>query len=339
MENRPRPKMSDVARIAGVSVATVSKVVNGRYGVSKETFETVQRVIDELGYVGNLSATSLRSAKTNVLGILVASFEPYAAELLKGAASASGGSGYELLAHAGNDTHGWERRSLARMGGTLIDGAVVVTPTVIEASNVIPIVAVDPHWGPTLVPTVDSDGFGGGRAAAAYLLSLGHTRIAHMAGREDLDSARERERGYRDAMREAGVAVDDSLVRDARYDPDIALDVARELLTMPDRPTAIFAANDITALSAMRVAEELGLSVPGDVSIVGFDDVPEATLAQPQLTTVRQPLQAMGAEAMRMLLDILSGVDRETHVRMGTELIVRDSCGPAPDVVRTVESA
>jgi LacI family transcriptional regulator len=330
METRPRPKMSDVALRAGVSVATVSKVVNGRYGVSKETFENVQRVIDELGYVGNLSASSLRSSKTNVLGILVASFEPFAAELLKGAASAAGGSGYELLAHAGNDTHGWERRSLARMGGTLIDGAVVVTPTVVEASNVIPIVAVDPHWGPTLVPTVDSDGYGGAIAATSHLVSLGHTRIALMGGREDLDSAREREKGFRAAMAAAGIVVDESLVTDSRYDPDVATEVATSLLSRDDRPTAIFAANDITALSAMAVATSMGLSVPGDLSVIGFDDIPEASLSHPRLTTVRQPLQAMGAAAMTMLLDMLAGVEREPHIRMDTELIVRDSCGPAP---------
>jgi len=330
METQPRPKLSDVALRAGVSVATVSKVVNGRYGVSKETFAMVQSVIDEMGYVGNLSASSLRSSNTNMLGILVAEFEPYAAELLKGAAAAAGGSGYELLAHAGNDTYGWERRSLARMGGTLIDGAVVVTPTVVEASNVIPIVAVDPHWGPTLVPTVDSDGFGGALAATEYLISLGHTRIALLGGREDLDSAREREAGFRQGMANHNVEVDEVLVRDGRYDPDVAAEVTRELLNEHDRPTALFAANDVTALSAMRVAKSLGLSIPDDISIVGFDDVPEATLSQPQLTTVRQPLQAMGAEAMRMLLDIIAGVECETHVRMNTELIVRDSCGPVP---------
>lgn len=330
MQTRPRPKMSDVAQRAGVSVATVSKVVNGRYGVSKETFETVQRVIDELGYVGNLSASSLRSSKTNVLGILVASFEPFATELLKGAASAVGGSGYELLAHAGNDVHGWERRSLARMGGTLIDGAVVVTPTVVEATNVIPIVAVDPHWGPTLVPTVDSDGFGGAKAATEHLLSLGHTRIALMGGRGDLDSAREREKGFRAAMAAAGVSVDEELVRDSRYDPDVATEVAGELFAMERPPTAIFAANDITALSAMAVAARMGMSIPGDVSIIGFDDIPEASLANPRLTTVRQPLQAMGAAAMAMLLDMLAGVEREPHIRMDTELVIRETCGPAP---------
>jgi len=328
MHTRARTKMSDVAKRAGVSVATVSKVVNGRYGVSKETFETVQRVIDELGYVGNMSASSLRSAKTNVLGILVASFEPFAAELLKGAASAAGGSGYELLAHAGNDVHGWERRSLARMGGTLIDGAVVVTPTVIEASNVIPIVAVDPHWGPTLVPTVDSDGYGGAMAATEHLLSLGHTRIALMGGREDLDSAREREKGFRAAMSAAAVVIDEDLVRDSRYDPDIATEVARELLSLANPPTAIFAANDITALSAMTVAASMGLTIPGDLSIVGFDDIPEASLSNPRLTTVRQPLQAMGAAAMAMLLDIIAGVEREPHIRMDTELIVRETTCP-----------
>lgn len=330
MQTRPRAKMSDVALRAGVSVATVSKVVNGRYGVSKETFEKVQRVIDELGYVGNMSASSLRSARTNVLGILVASFEPFSAELLKGAAAAAGGSGYELLAHAGNDVHGWERRSLARMGGTLIDGAVVVTPTVVEASNVIPIVAVDPHWGPTLVPTVDSDGFGGAIAATEHLLSLGHTRIALLGGREDLDSAREREKGFRAAMLAAGVKVDEALVRDSRYDPDVATEVAGDLLALSEPPTAIFAANDITALSAMAVAARRGLSIPGDISIIGFDDIPEASLSHPRLTTVRQPLQAMGAAAMAMLLDIIAGVDREPHIRMDTELIVRESCGPVP---------
>src|SRR5690606_987983 len=116
MEMGVRVKMSDVAARAGVSVATVSKVVNGRYGVAKETIDLVNSVIDELGYVGNLSASSLRSHRTNVLGILVASFEPYSAELIKGCAISTRTTEYELLAHAGGETQGWERRSIARMG-------------------------------------------------------------------------------------------------------------------------------------------------------------------------------------------------------------------------------
>ena len=326
----PRVKMSDVARRAGVSVATVSKVVNGRYGVSKETSDLVKGVIDEMGYVGNLSASSLRSQRTHVLGILVASFEPYSAELIKGCGVVTRGTPYELLAHAGGEVEGWERRALARMGGTLIDGAVVVTPTVLDPEQVVPVVAVDPHYGPNFVPTVDADSLGGAVRATEHLLSLGHRRIAFMGGRGELDSSRERERGFRIAMAEAGVTVDETLVVESRYDPDIATARAHQLLTRSDAPTALFCANDVTAMCAMAVAQELGLSVPGDVSVVGFDDIPEASLVTPQLTTVRQPLGDMGREAMTMLMDILAGRERSSHVRMPTELVVRGSTGPAP---------
>jgi LacI family transcriptional regulator len=327
MEMGVRVKMSDVAARAGVSVATVSKVVNGRYGVAKETIDLVNSVIDELGYVGNLSASSLRSHRTNVLGILVASFEPYSAELIKGCAISTRTTEYELLAHAGGETQGWERRSIARMGGTLIDGAVVVTPTVMDPNNVVPVVAIDPHYGPNYVPTIDADSYGGAVSAIEHLLGLGHRRIAFIGGREELDSSREREKGFRDAMAAAGVAVDESLVTESRYDPDIATQKARELLEREDRPTAIFCANDVTAMRATRVAHDLGLDVPGDVSIIGFDDIPEASLNNPPLTTVRQPLGEMGREAMAMLLDLLAGRDREQHLRMRTELVVRESTG------------
>lgn len=334
MEAAPRVKMADVAARAGVSVATVSKVVNGRYGVAKETVELVQGVIEEMGYAGNLSASSLRMQQTNVLGILVASFEPFSAELLKGAAAAAEGSGYELLAHSGGDTHGWERRSLARLGGTLIAGAVLVTPTVLDARTVVPVVAIDPHYGPNRLPTIDADSFTGAEQATDHLISLGHRRIAFLGGRSELDSAHLREAGYRNAMAEAGIPVDQALVRETRYVPDRAAEITRELLLMEDRPTAIFAANDITAMRAMEVAQEFGLSVPQDLSIVGFDDVPEASLVSPSLTTVRQPMQSMGAAAMTMLLDLINGVEREPHVRMSTELVVRGTTTEPPEHAR-----
>ena len=330
MEPAPRVKMSDVAARAGVSVATVSKVVNGRYGVAKETVELVQGVIEDMGYAGNLSASSLRMQQTNVLGILVASFEPFSAELIKGAAAAAEGSGYELLAHSGGDAHGWERRSLARLGGTLIAGAVIVTPTVLDARTVVPVVAVDPHYGPNRLPTIDTDSFTGAEQATDHLISLGHTRIAFLGGRSELDSAHLREAGYRNSMAEAGIPVDPVLVRETRYVPDRASEVARELLMMEDRPTAIFAANDITAMRAMEVAQEFGLRVPADLSVVGFDDIPESALTAPTLTTVRQPMQAMGAAAMNMLLDLIDGVERDPHVRMTTELVVRESSADVP---------
>lgn len=325
MESPGRVKLADVAARAGVSVATVSKVVNGRYGVSKDTMALVQEVIDELGYVGNLGAAGLRGSRTNVVGILVADFEPFSAELIKGAARAIRGTGYDLMAYAGGSATAWERRSLARLGGTLIDAAVVVTPTTIDTVTDVPVVAVDPHCGPHWVPTIDAENREGARIATKHLIDLGHTEIAFLGGRSELDSAQERETGFRDAMEAAGIKVREDLVRYTKYDPDIAAGVADEFLALPEPPSAIFAANDVTAMSAIQAAHARGLVVPVDLSVIGFDDIPDAALSNPPLTTVRQPLQAMGSAAMRMLLDLLEGRETVSHVRLPTELIVRGS--------------
>ncbi|RZT77927.1 LacI family transcriptional regulator [Micromonospora violae] len=325
-----RVKMSDVARTAGVSVATVSKVVNGRYGVAQATVERVQQVIHELGYEASLGAQSLRSHRTNVLGILVAEFEPFSTELLKGASQEVAGSGYQLLAYSSGDGEGaavgWERRSLARLSGTLIDGAVIVTPTVVETEHSFHVVAVDPHTGPSDLPTVDSDNFAGAVLATNYLLSLGHRRIGHISGRADLKSARLREAGFRSAMADAGVPVDERLVRVGGFRIESAAGTAAELLALADRPSAIFAGNDLSAISTMNVARDMGLSVPDDLSVIGFDNVPESALVNPPLTTIMQPLQRMGAEALRLLVDLIAGVDRDTHIRLPTELVIRSSC-------------
>ncbi|MEU7711835.1 LacI family DNA-binding transcriptional regulator [Micromonospora chalcea] len=327
-----RVKMSDVARTAGVSVATVSKVVNGRYGVAQATVERVQQVIHELGYEASLGAQSLRSHRTNVLGILVAEFEPFSTELLKGASREVAGSGYQLLAYSSGDGEGaaigWERRSLARLSGTLIDGAVIVTPTVVETKHGFHVVAVDPHTGPSGLPTVDSDNFAGAVLATDHLLSLGHRRIAHISGRPDLESARLREAGFRKAMADAGAPVDERLVRVGGFRAETAASTAAELLALPDRPTAIFAGNDLSAISTLDVARGLGLRVPDDLSVIGFDNIPESALVDPPLTTIRQPLQRMGAESLRLLIDLIAGVERDTHIQLPTELVVRASCRP-----------
>ncbi|HEY7223690.1 MAG TPA: LacI family DNA-binding transcriptional regulator [Micromonosporaceae bacterium] len=323
-----RVTMADVARRAGVSVATVSKVLNGRYGVAEATVGRVRQVIDQLGYEASLVAQSLRSHRTNVLGILVAEFEPFSTELLKGASDAIADTDYQLLAYSGGarGVHvGWERRSLSRLLGTLIDGAVLVTPTVVQAQQGFHVVAVDPHTGPTGMPTVDSDNFAGAVLATEHLLSLGHRRIGFLSGRPDLESARLREAGFRQAMSAAGVKVDERLVRVGGYRPETAEGPARELLGRSRPPTAVFASNDLSAITTMQVALGLGLSVPGDLSIVGFDNVPESALAAVPLTTIMQPLQRMGAEALRLLVDLIEGVDRDPHVRLPTELVQRAS--------------
>ncbi|HEX5496729.1 MAG TPA: LacI family DNA-binding transcriptional regulator [Mycobacteriales bacterium] len=320
----------DVALRAGVSVATVSKVINQRYGVATDTFARVQAAIDDLGYEASLVAQSLRNHRTNVLGILVADLEPFSTELLKGAADAIRGSGFELVVYSAcgraGDRVGWERRYLSRLSGTLIDGAVLVTPTVVDVGHGAPIVAVDPHTGASDLPTIDSDNLRGAELAIEHLLERGHRRIAMLTGRADLQSAQLREEGYRRALAAAGVPVDTDLVRVGAYDPVTSKDSARDLLTAPDPPTAIFGANDVSAIATIEAAGELGLRVPEDVSVVGFDDIPESALCTPALTTVAQPIRRMGQCAVELLIRLIRGERAEvTHVTLATSLVARRS--------------
>jgi LacI family transcriptional regulator len=330
MESRARVTIRDVATRASVSVATVSKVLNDRHGVAAGTHARVRAVIEELGYEASLVAQSLRNHRTNVIGILVADLEPFSAELLKGAADAIRDSGFELVIYSAGgrtaDREGWERRYLSRLSGTLIDGAVLVTPTVVDAHYGAPIVAVDPHTGPSTLPTIDSDNLRGAQLATEHLLELGHRRIAMLTGRPDLQSARLREEGYRKALAAAGVAPDESLIRLGAYNAEVSAESARELLAGDDRPTAVFAANDTSAIATVDVAVELGLSVPGDLSVVGFDNIPESALAQPPLTTVEQPIRTMGHHAIEMLIRLIREDPPETtHITLATRLVVRQS--------------
>ncbi|WP_423462919.1 LacI family DNA-binding transcriptional regulator [Promicromonospora sp. MS192] len=331
-----RATITDVARVAGVSVATVSKVVNGRYGVAAATAERVLGVVADLGYESSLVARSLRRRQTNVIGVLVAEFEPFSTELLKGISAAVEGTGYELLAYCGDagrsDHVGWERRSLSRLAGTLIDGVVIVTPTLaLPQHDGVPIVAIDPHTGPTGPATVDSDNLGGARTATEHLIGLGHTRIGYLGGRADLESARLRELGFREAMAAAGLTPDPTLVLEGGYRPDRSDRPTHDLLERPDRPTAVFAANDLSAIHVIQVAQELGLRVPEDLSVIGFDDIPEAAASTPPLTTVAQSLHEMGAEALRMVIAMLeSGETAGRHTRLTTRLVERASTAPPP---------
>ncbi|MBT1003536.1 LacI family transcriptional regulator [Paenarthrobacter sp. DKR-5] len=329
---RRRATIRDVAEAAGVSVSTVSKAVNGRYGVAVEMTERILRIARELGYESSLVASSMRSRKTGVIGVLVAGFEPFSAEILKGVGSALSGSGYDLLAYSGSrqsSSEGWERRSLSRLSGTLIDGAIMVTPTVVNVSAEVPIVAIDPHTGRVDLPTVESDSLGGARSATRFLMELGHRRIGFVAGRPDLRSAAAREAGYRHALSEAGIPFDPSLVVVGNYETESAREAAHRLLSRPDRPTAVFAANDLSAIVVVEVARELGLEVPRDLSVVGFDDIPEAARHALPLTTVRQPMGRIGAAAAALVVALMNGETPETtQIKMPTRLIPRATTAP-----------
>ncbi|PTL72480.1 LacI family transcriptional regulator [Rathayibacter caricis DSM 15933] len=329
-----RPTIHDVAAAAGVSVATVSKAVNGRYGIAAATATRVLDVVRELGYESSLVASSMRSRRTGVIGVLVADFEPFRAEILKGVGAELRGSRFDLLAYSGShqgEGEGWERRSLSRLSGTLIDGAIMVTPTVLTAASDIPLVAIDPHTGRADLPTVESDSYGGALQATRHLVELGHRRIGFVAGRPDLRSARLREAGYRAALSEAGIAFDERLVHVGLYQHDTARRPASALLSLPDRPTAVFAANDVSAIAIIEIAARIGLDVPRDLSVVGFDDVPEASRLDPPLTTVRQPMQTLGSTAAEMLTALMAGeTPRSLHVRLPTQLVQRATTGPPP---------
>jgi LacI family transcriptional regulator len=325
--------IGDVAAEAGVSIATVSKVINGRYGVASATLQRVQAVIDELGYESSLVARSLRSHRTNVIGIVVADIEPFSAELLKGAGAAIRERGYELIVYSGSghgkDNSGWERRYISRLGGTLTDGIILVTPTVVDASDEVPVVAVDPHTGPSNLPSVHSDNLAGAITATEHLLELGHRRIGLLAGRPDLESARQREQGYRDALAAAGIPVDPELIRVGDYELEMSEEPARQLLSLDDRPTAIFAANDLSAMQTMHVARTLGLDIPGDVSVVGFDNIPESALTEPPLTTIDQSIQELGRRAVELIVELIDGdAERPRQITLPTRLVIRRSTGP-----------
>lgn len=327
-----RATIHDVAAAAGVSVATVSKAVNGRYGVAPDTVQRVLTAVADLGYESSLVASSMRARQTGVVGVLVADFEPFSAEVLKGVGAALRDSRLDLLAYSGSrqvSSEGWERRSLSRLSGTLVDGVIMVTPTVVNVSADVPVVAIDPHTGPADLPTVESDSFAGARHAVAYLISLGHRRIGFVAGRPDLRSSMLREGGYRRALDDARIPFDTTLVGVGSYDQDISREAATRLLRRHDRPTAVFAANDVSALTVVRVAHEHGLCVPRDLSVVGFDDVPDASQATPALTTVRQPMQRLGAEAVTLLLELMGGgTPEQTHLRLPTALVPRATTAP-----------
>ncbi|NDL60943.1 LacI family DNA-binding transcriptional regulator [Phytoactinopolyspora sp. XMNu-373] len=324
--------MHDVARSAGVSIATVSRVVNGHYGVSADTMSQVRAAIEELGYESSLVATSLRRNRTNVFGLVTHSFESYTAEVLKGVMEALNGTGLDLIIYANSDTFaspspGWEQRNLARLSGTLTDGCIVVTPWS-EVKSRTPVVAIDPVRDSTM-PSVTADNLTGAVTAVNHLLGLGHRRIGFIGGRSSLAAAWAREEGYRAALTDADLPVDPALIGRGDFHPETAIAPARALLEPADRPTAIFTASDGMALKVLEVARELGLDVPGDLSVVGFDNIPESGLAQPALTTIDQSMHQLGYEAARLLQELVAGsTDQPLQRFVPTELVVRESTAP-----------
>jgi LacI family transcriptional regulator len=336
--------LAAIATEAGVSLPTVSKVVNGRADVSPSTRARVEQLLDQHQYPRNGQRAQRRSGLIDL--VFSGLDSPWALEILRGVEE-WGSQGSTAIAVSAV-RHGDARPAswTSAIAGHHSDGVILVTTT-LTAAQVgqlrgagIPLVVIDPaNTPPPDIPSVGATNWAGGFAATEHLLSLGHRRIAAITGPADMLCSLARLDGYRSGLERAGVAADPSLVKygDFRHEGGFARAV--ELLDLPDRPTAIFAGSDQQAFGVYEAARQRGLRIPDDLSVVGFDELPVSRWASPPLTTVRQPLTEMGSTAAQMLGELIEGEPLRTNrVELSTELRVRESTsapgGQAPKGAR-----
>jgi LacI family transcriptional regulator, galactose operon repressor len=336
---RGRATIRDIADLAGVSIATVSRVLNDRPDVAAETRQTVLQVVREHGFSTNRGARGLSSGRTGIIGLtlpLVA--DAYFSPILSGASEALYEEDMRIMLCPTLHEHDREVSLLERLMRGTTDGAILMLP---EESNDellalraqgYPFVVVDPRtWPPSGVPCVSAMHAAGAKAATEHLLELGHRRIGAITGVPGWYANEERLIGFRAALSAAGILPDADLIADTDWRIPRGEEAALELLARPDRPTAIFAFNDNVAIGALNAARKLGLTVPDELSIVGFDDTFQATIVTPTLTTVRQPLAELGRMGVSLLTRLIEGQPLDVgRIELSTTLVVRESTGPAP---------
>lgn len=327
--------IQDVAKAAGVSVSTVSRVLNDKEDVAVETLEKVRAVIEETGYVSSLAARGMRSHHTNVIGLVLPDVtSPYCVEVMQGVNRVIAQQNYDLLIYTNGDVQKYttadqERYFVSLLNGTITDGVIVAAAATTNFSTDAPLVVIDPNIEESSFPSICSNNREGAMDAMKYLAGLGHRRIGHITGRLNLISARQRLQGFKDGLAACGLPYEEELVQEGDYSVENAVTCAYRLLAMKNPPTAIFAANDMTAMGVYQVAKEVGLRIPDDLSVVGFDDVYDASKLDPPLTTVNQSVKKMGMIATEMVLSLVRGGTLEnTQVKVLTNLVVRESCCP-----------
>lgn len=323
--------IQDVAKAAGVSVSTVSRVLNAKVDVASDTQERVLKVINELGYTSNLAARSMRSRKKNLIGLVVPDIGfPYSIEIMKGINRAIAETSFDLLLYTtgGIQKDGTimrEQHYVSLLNNSLTDGAIIVASAAAEFITDAPIIAVDPHMLNPNYPCVQGTNYRGAIEAMEYLLRLGHRRIAYINGRPEIASAGIRLQGYRDALLNAGVDLDESLILPGDFSTATGHKRALQLLSLDNPPSAIFAANDQSAIGVFQAADELGVRIPDDLSVVGFDNISEAKYLG--LTTVDQFLADMGYVAIQMLIKLINNEPLDEQIyKMTTKLVERSSC-------------
>jgi len=340
--------IAEIAREARVSKATVSRVVNRHPDVDPRTAERVGAVISRLGYVPRASAQALARGRARCIGLQVPTLTlPWLLELLRGIADAVESRSYTLTLYT--TTRGTEslRNFAVQVAARVVDGLIVVVPHTLEDEvrqlygTDIPIISIDDHlWD---VPVVLTTQYQGSYDATRHLIRQGRTPIATITGPLRSKGAYDRLDGFRDAARDAGIAEQETHVVSADWTIDGGSAAMRQLLDLRPDLSGLFAANDLMAIGAMSVIADTGRSIPGDVAVIGFDDIPAAAHTTPALTTVRQPLYEMGRAAALHLIDRLEGDEQQPQsITLPTSLVIRASCGgerPTPDPDQTVGSA
>jgi len=339
-----RVTIRDVARKAGVSVATVSRVFNDSGPVNVETRNRIREVARELRYAPNSAARSLSARRTGTLGVLLPDLHgEFFSEVIRGVDLAVQRHGYHLLLSSSHNDRAEVAAALRVMHGR-VDGIILMSPAVdadtlvAELPASLPVVLLNCAVRDERFDSLDIDNAGGARAMTEHLLACGHRRIAVVCGPARNHDANERLRGYREALRAAGVEPREAWELPGDFSEAAGHRSAASLLALDPRPTALFAANDAMAIGAMSALREAGLRVPDDVAVTGFDDVPISRYVTPPLTTVRVAISEFGARAADVLVAALAGdgTHRRGHDVLPTALVVRGSCGcrdrppPAP---------
>jgi LacI family transcriptional regulator, xylobiose transport system transcriptional regulator len=328
-----RVKLNELADEAGVSLSTVSKVLNGRSDVSAATRAKVEEILDRQGYQRRAGLPN----KGTLIEVVFPELETaWAMEIIRGVENVARANGLSVVLTESGDRHSpsadWVEGLLRRrpVGVVLVFSDLAEESKAKLRSRAIPFVIVDPAGDPAPdVPSVGSANWSGGLMATRHLIELGHTRIAAITGRDDMMCSFARVDGYRSAMNSAGIEIDERLVRFGNFQVDGGNEIALELLSLDDRPTAIFAGSDLQALGVIEAARTLGLQIPRDLSIVGYDDLQLAQWSSPALTTIHQPLTKMAEEAARLVVRMSEGeLESIPRMDLATRLVVRESTAP-----------
>jgi LacI family transcriptional regulator len=333
-----RTTLAMIAASAGVSVATVSKVVNGRADVAADTRALVEELLRQHAYVPP-SVRRPAVAGATVELIVHGSFGAYATQVIEGVVQAGAEMGASIAIGQVDDNHlpsgspeAWARRlaTSGRAGVVIVTGALTSAHIDALALTGLPLVVLDPMSLPRVeVTSVGSTNFAGGLSATQHLLGLGHSRIGYVGGPPGSGCNQARLHGYRAALESAGIATDPDLVHNEHFHYEVGLHAGARLLDLPHPPTAVVGGSDTIALGIIEAARLRGLRIPQDLSVTGFDDTELARMASPPLTVVRQPLREMGRVAVKTVLQMAAGETLDSHhVELATELVVRSTTGP-----------